>query len=129
MLCSEDGRFKIVTYLSAIFRLLKAFECYSSISIAEKKKSHKLFNKLSCEISVKLPTLVATPYQPVPWLRRLVAITLTAEARVPFQAVQSGICSGRSVIGSCFSPNISFFSWYHSTNASYSSPTLFSFSN
>ena len=100
-----------------------------SISITKKGKSHKLFNKMPWEISVTLPTLVATSHEPMPWLRRLVAVPLKSEARVRFQAIHCGICSGRSVTGSCFSPNMSFSSWYLSTNASYSSPTLFNLSN
>ena len=123
---TEDLKFWL-NYLHSL-ELWRRFCVKGSISIT-KRESSQLFNKLSCEISVTLPALAATPYQPVPWLGRLVAVPLTAGDRVRFQAIHCGICSGRSVIGSCFSPNISFFSWYHSTNATYSSPTLLNLSS
>ena len=59
-------------YLHSL-ELWRRFCVRGSISIT-KRESSQLFNKLSWEISVTLPTLVATPYQPVPWVRRLVAV-------------------------------------------------------
>ena len=68
------------------------------------------FSVLTCQSGVKENTVKYTWFsRAVPWHRRLVDRSFTAESRARFQVSPCDICTGQSVNGTGFCPSTSVF--------------------